>query len=124
MKILIIGGTRFVGRHLVDTALSRGHTLTLFNRGQSNPDLYPQVETIRGDREKDLEKLSGQRWEAVIDTCGYLPRLVNLSAQALDASAFGAPPPAAAETWFSLGPIGTMHFGPWSGRWNAWAGDR
>lgn len=83
MNILIIGGTRFLGRHLVDTALSRGHTLTLFNRGKSNPDLYPQVETILGDREKDLEILTGQRWETVIDTCGYFPRLVNLSAQAL-----------------------------------------
>jgi len=83
MNILIIGGTRFLGRHLVETALARGDTVTLFNRGQSNPDLFPQVETILGDREKDLEKLSGQRWEAVIDTCGYFPRLVKLSAQAL-----------------------------------------
>jgi len=83
MNILIIGGTRFLGRHLVETALARGDTVTLFNRGKSNPGLFPQVETIIGDREKDLEKLSGQRWEAVIDTCGYFPRLVNLSAQAL-----------------------------------------
>ena len=83
MNILIIGGTRFLGRHLVETALARGDTVTLFNRGQSNPGLFPQVETILGDREKDLEKLSGQRWEAVIDTCGYFPRLVKLSAQAL-----------------------------------------
>ncbi len=51
MNILIIGGTRFLGRHLVDAAIARGHTVTLFNRGKSNPDLFPDVETIQGDRE-------------------------------------------------------------------------
>ncbi|HEY3312356.1 MAG TPA: SDR family oxidoreductase [Anaerolineales bacterium] len=79
MNILIIGGTRFVGRYLVETALARGHTVTLFNRGRSGPALFPQVETILGDREQDWEKLSGQRWETVIDTCGYLPRVVALT---------------------------------------------
>lgn len=83
MKILIIGGTRFLGRHLVESALARGDQLTLFNRGQSNPDLPWPVETILGDRETDLNRLAGRKWEAVIDTCGYLPRLVRLSAQAL-----------------------------------------
>ncbi len=83
MKLLIIGGTRFVGRHLVEQALARGHTLTLFNRGQSNPDLFPQVEQLRGDRAADLALLQQRSWEAVVDTCGYLPRLVRLSAQAL-----------------------------------------
>lgn len=83
MNILILGGTRFLGRHLVDAALARGHSVTLFNRGKSNPGLYPQIETILGDRETDLDKLAGRRWDAVIDTCGYLPRIVRLSAQAL-----------------------------------------
>ncbi|MBI3173760.1 MAG: NAD-dependent epimerase/dehydratase family protein [Chloroflexi bacterium] len=83
MKLLIIGGTRFLGRHLVDSALTRGHEVTLFNRGKSNPDLFPQVKTIHGDREKDLDQLTGHRWDAVIDTCGYIPRIVRLSAEAL-----------------------------------------
>ena len=83
MNILIIGGTRFLGRHLVESALGRGHRVTLFNRGQTNPGLFPQVETILGDRETDLGRLAGRRWEAVIDTCGYFPRLVKLSAEAL-----------------------------------------
>ena len=83
MKLLIIGGTRFVGRHLVEAALMRGHTLTLFNRGQSNPDLFPQVEQLHGDRSTDLALLKDRSWDAAIDTCGYVPRIVRLSAQAL-----------------------------------------
>ncbi len=86
MKILIIGGTRFLGRHLVESALTRRHAVTLFNRGKSNPDLFPNLETIQGDREHDIEKLSGRAWEAVIDTCGYVPRLVRLSASSLERS--------------------------------------
>ncbi len=86
MNILIIGGTRFVGRHLVEAALEREHQITLFNRGKSNPDVFPEVETIIGDRESDLAKLDGPRWDAVIDTCGYYPRIVGLSAQALKES--------------------------------------
>mgnify|MGYP000598445070 FL=1 len=83
MKILILGGTKFLGRHLVDAALARGHEVTLFNRGKTNPDLFPQVETITGDRGQDIEKLSGREWDAVIDVAGYLPRIVRLSAQGL-----------------------------------------
>jgi nucleoside-diphosphate-sugar epimerase len=86
MKILIIGGTRFLGRHLVHSARARGHTVTLFNRGLTNPDLFPQVETILGDREKDLAELLGHEWDAVVDTCGYVPRIVHLSASALEGS--------------------------------------
>ena len=87
MNILVIGGTRFLGRHLVDSALAHGHNVTLFNRGKSNPDLFPNIETIQGDREHDIEKLSGRAWDAVIDTCGYLPRIVHLSATGLERSA-------------------------------------
>jgi 2'-hydroxyisoflavone reductase len=83
MNILIIGGTRFLGRHLVEAAHARGHHVTLFNRGKSNPDLFPQMETILGDREHDIDKLSGRAWDAVIDTCGYVPRIVRLSASSL-----------------------------------------
>src|SRR5258707_3533907 len=86
MKVLIIGGTRFLGRHLVDSALTRGHTVTLFNRGKTNPDLFPQIETLIGDREHDLDKLSGRTWDAVIDTCGYLPRIVRLATASLERS--------------------------------------
>ncbi|OGO34122.1 MAG: epimerase [Chloroflexi bacterium RBG_16_57_11] len=83
MRILILGGTVFLGRALVDEALRRSHHLTLFNRGQSNPTLYPQVERLTGDRSVDLSSMKGRRWEAVIDTCGYLPRVVSASAATL-----------------------------------------
>lgn len=87
MDILIIGGTRFLGRALVDSAIARGHTVTLFNRGKTNPNVYPDLETIIGDRETDLNKLDGRSWDAVIDTCGYVPRIVRLFAQALKGKA-------------------------------------
>ena len=90
MKLLIIGGTRFLGRALVDEARLMGHTVTLFNRGQSNPNLYPDVEQIRGDRDGGLDALSGRRWDAVIDTCGYLPRIVRAARIALWWFASGA----------------------------------
>ena len=80
MDLLILGGTRFLGRHLVEAALGDGHTVTLFNRGLSGPDLFPEVESIKGDREGDLSALRGRRWDAVIDTCGYVPRIVRASA--------------------------------------------
>jgi 2'-hydroxyisoflavone reductase len=83
MQLLIIGGTRFAGRHLVEAALARHHTLTLFNRGQSNPDLFPKVEQLHGDRTEDLAVLQDRSWDAVIDTSGYVPRHVRSSAQAL-----------------------------------------
>jgi len=84
MNILIIGGTRFLGRHLVAPALVRGHNITLFNRGQTNPNIFPNVETVIGDREHDIEKLSGRNWDAVIDTCGYVPRIVRESGIGLE----------------------------------------
>ena len=83
MRILIIGGTRFLGRHLVESALAHSHDVTLFNRGKSNPGLFPQLETILGDREKDVDKLAGRIWDAVIDVAGYFPRIVRLSADVL-----------------------------------------
>ena len=83
MRLLVVGGTLFLGRHLVDAALAAGHEVTLFNRGRTNPDLYPGVETIHGDRNTDLHLLDGRRWDAAIDTCGYLPGPVRASAERL-----------------------------------------
>jgi len=83
MKLLILGGTVFLGRATVEAALARGHEVTLFNRGQSNPDIFPEVEKLVGDRDSDLAPLKGRKWDAVIDTCGYVPRLVRKSVEVL-----------------------------------------
>ena len=82
MELLVIGGTRFVGRHLVEAALARGHEVTLFNRGTHAP-VAREVETIAGDRYTDLAKLRGRRWDVVIDACGYMPRAVTAAAEVL-----------------------------------------
>lgn len=83
MKLLILGGTVFLGRALVESALARGHEITLFNRGKSNPELYPDVEKLHGERDGDLAALRGRRWDVVIDTSGYVPRYVRASAELL-----------------------------------------
>jgi 2'-hydroxyisoflavone reductase len=83
MKILILGGTVFLGRTIVEVALQRGHTLTLFNRGRTNPDLFPEVEKLYGDRSIDLSAIEGCCWDAAIDTSGYVPRVVDFSASFL-----------------------------------------
>jgi 2'-hydroxyisoflavone reductase len=87
LKLLILGGTAFLGPQLVDAAMSRGHTLTLFNRGKTAPDLFPELETLHGDRdpkvEPGLKALEGRQWDAVIDTSGYVPRVVKASAELL-----------------------------------------
>lgn len=87
MKLLILGGTIFLGRHIVEAALQRGHEVTLYHRGQHNPDLFAErVETVLGDRTTDdISALAGagRRWDAVIDTCGYVPRVVRAAAESL-----------------------------------------
>ena len=83
MKVLVLGGTRFVGRAVVDAALARGHELTLFNRGETNDDLFPDVEKLRGDRTTDLSALERRTWDAVIDPSGYVPAVVRASAELL-----------------------------------------
>ncbi len=83
MRLLILGGTIFLGRHIVAAALSRGHTLSLFNRGQTNPGLFPEVEHLRGDREGQLDALHGRQWDAVIDINAYVPRVARASAEQL-----------------------------------------
>jgi 2'-hydroxyisoflavone reductase len=83
VQILILGGTVFLGRHIVDAARAAGHEVTLFNRGQSNPSLFSELERITGDRTASLEPLLGRRWDAVVDVAGYLPRVVHASAEQL-----------------------------------------
>jgi 2'-hydroxyisoflavone reductase len=83
MKLLIIGGTVFLGRHVVQAALDHGHEVTLFNRGRNNENVFPQVEKLIGDRDGNLDALKGRKWDAVIDTCGYVPRVVRQSAEYL-----------------------------------------
>jgi 2'-hydroxyisoflavone reductase len=83
VNILVLGGTRFMGRHFVYAALRAGHEVTLFNRGRTNPDLFPEAEKIRGNRDSDLAPLNGRRWDVALDTCGYVPRIVRTSASLL-----------------------------------------
>lgn len=83
MKLLILGGTVFLGRAVVEAALARGHEVTLFNRGKHHPELFPDVEKLRGNRDGELDALHGRQWDAVIDTCGYFPREVRQSAHLL-----------------------------------------
>ena len=80
MKILILGGKRFLGIALVDALLQAGHTPTLFNRGLTNPDMFPMIENLIGNRDGDLRALQGKKWDAVIDTSGYVPRIVKQTA--------------------------------------------
>jgi 2'-hydroxyisoflavone reductase len=83
MRILVLGGTRFLGRALAEDALARGHELTLFNRGRTDPDLFSEAERLRGDRKTDLAVLGGRTWDAVIDTSGYVPADVGAAAELL-----------------------------------------
>ena len=87
LRILILGGTRFLGVHQVEYALARGHSVTLFNRGRTNPELFPEVEKRVGDRNDDLTALEGGEWDVVIDNSASIPRWVRQSAQLLKESA-------------------------------------
>jgi 2'-hydroxyisoflavone reductase len=86
MKLLVLGGTQFVGRHIVESALAKGLGVTIFHRGKTNPGLFPGVEEILGDRDGGLESLRGRTWDVVVDVNGYVPRLVRDSARALSGS--------------------------------------
>ncbi|MEO8456847.1 MAG: NAD-dependent epimerase/dehydratase family protein [Chloroflexota bacterium] len=81
--MLILGGPKFLGRATIEAALAAGHNVTVFNRGQTNPEDYPQIEKVRGDRDGQLDALRGRKWDVVIDDCGYVPRIVRQSAEAL-----------------------------------------
>jgi 2'-hydroxyisoflavone reductase len=83
MKVLVLGGTQFLGRAIVDALLERGDEPTLFNRGRTNPDLYPDVEKLRGDRSKDISALEGHEWDGVVDVAAYMPEDVRRSVEAL-----------------------------------------
>lgn len=83
MRILVLGGTLFLGRHVVEAALDRGHEVTLFNRGQTRPDLFPDVEKLRGDRDGDLGALAVRSFDAVVDTSGRVPRIVRETIEVL-----------------------------------------
>ena len=84
MRLLVLGGTGFVGRHIVEHALARGHDVTLFNRGRTAPDLFPRAGLLRGDRAGDLSALrDGGPWDAVIDVTGYHPEQVAASSRLL-----------------------------------------
>jgi 2'-hydroxyisoflavone reductase len=83
MRVLLLGGTVFLGRHVAAEALARGHELTLFTRGMHGADLFPEAEHLRGDRSADLSPLQGREWDAVIDTSGYRPADVKASSELL-----------------------------------------
>jgi 2'-hydroxyisoflavone reductase len=83
VKLLVLGGTKFLGRSAVEAAIARGHEVTLFNRGETNPELFPEAEKLLGDRQHDLAALEGRTWDAVIDPSGYVPHVVRASAEAL-----------------------------------------
>ena len=83
MKLLILGGTRFLGRHVAELALAQGHELSLLHRGQSGPELFPQAEHLIADRDGDLSVLKGGSWHAAIDTSAYVPRQVHSISSAL-----------------------------------------
>ncbi len=83
LRILILGGTGFIGPHMVHEALRRGHEISLFNRGRTNRALFPDLELLVGDRNNGLDALRGRTWDAVVDNSGYVPRHVADSAQLL-----------------------------------------
>jgi 2'-hydroxyisoflavone reductase len=84
MRILIIGGTAFVGRHIAEAAIAAGHAVTVFHRGLTGTQLFPQAAHLFGDRDADLSALAGGQWDATIDVCAYVPRQVRSLAKALD----------------------------------------
>jgi 2'-hydroxyisoflavone reductase len=84
MDLLVLGGTKFMGRRLVEHAIAKGHRVTLFFRGKDGADLFEgQVEKILGDRDGEISKLSGRKWDAVVDMPGYYPRVLRQSAELL-----------------------------------------
>jgi len=84
LRILIIGGTSFVGRHITQAAIDAGHQVTLFHRGQTGADLFPQATHLNGDRDEDLSALRDGRWDATVDVIAYLPRQVESLAATLN----------------------------------------
>src|SRR5680860_643084 len=83
MRFLVLGGTKFVGRHLVERALTEGHEVVLFNRGRTNPGAFDGAEEVHGDRDGGLDGLEGRTFDRVVDVSGYVPRVVRQSAELL-----------------------------------------
>src|SRR5271166_246647 len=83
MRILVIGGTAFVGRHITDAAIAAGHDVTLFHRGRTGSELFPQATHLFGDRNENLSALAQGSWDATIDVSAYLPRQVRALAAVL-----------------------------------------
>ena len=83
MRILMIGGTRFIGRHVVLAALAAGHEVSLFHRGRTGPELFPELDHRLGDRDSDLSALADGEWDATVDMCAYVPRQVQSLADTL-----------------------------------------
>ena len=83
MRILVIGGTQFIGRHIVDAMVAQGDEVTLFHRGRTNPELFDHLEHRLGDRNGDLSALAQGRWDATVDPSAYVPRQVRTLAGAL-----------------------------------------
>jgi 2'-hydroxyisoflavone reductase len=83
VKLLLLGGPKFVGRAVIEAALARGHEVTTFNRGQTNPGAFAAVEELHGDRHGDLAPLRGRTWDAVVDTSAYVPQVVRAAADLL-----------------------------------------
>lgn len=83
LRLLVLGGTRFIGPHFVAAAVAHGHQVTLFNRGRTNPGRVQNVEVLHGDRNGQLDALKGRQWDAVLDTSAFVPRIVRLSAELL-----------------------------------------
>lgn len=81
MRILVLGGTRFAGRHFATKAIDFGHEVTLFHRGRTASGLFPEASEVLGDRDGGLSVLPDRNWDALVDFCGYLPRIVNQSAE-------------------------------------------
>jgi len=82
VRVLVLGGTLFLGRHVVEAALDRGDEVTIFNRGRTSADLFPEVEHLRGDRDAgDLDALRGREWDAIVDTSARVPRWVRDTAR-------------------------------------------
>jgi nucleoside-diphosphate-sugar epimerase len=86
VEILFLGGTNFLGRHAAGIAIERGHDVTLFHRGSGSEDPFPAAKHLHGDRDGGLEVLKGRTWDAVVDTSGYVPRVVRASAETLSAA--------------------------------------
>lgn len=82
-RLLVLGGTGFIGPHIIEAALAKGWEVTMFNRGKTHPELFPEVERLVGDRDGKLDALRGGKWDAVVDTSGYVPRIVRDSATLL-----------------------------------------